>query len=644
MRLRRGVEPPPVQAPARAATSRCPSRPARRPATTRRTSTSSSRAASLRLVHELDHHAYPTIAAWVEKHNRYASGRPRCTSGSSASRSPRRSAPGKRFKRRLKKVYLRLPMRPARPVPLCVRLPARVPRRQARPGLLHAAGVLRLPGWANVYERRRDVDGRRPIGDGPARGRDASAWRPIAARSSAARAIGLAIDGGELAAPRRRGRSRGGPARGLGCRGPGRGRGRPGGRGSSAASAPSRRAGRAGRSRRASTSVRRPSMSEATDGTPSAIAVASGRPDGRDQRGLAEDVEHVPEPEADERAASANVTRSAIRSRSARRRRSTSSSPWPAITNSASTPGVEHPPRGVQERREPRGRHQRPGRADHRRPRPGRPRSGPVARAAATPAVHDRDESGRDAEARGSGRRPARGSVAISPRHHRRLSRSRPPGRRNSSTVWTYGTCQCSAIASPAGPSRAWRTWSRSGRRSRSPRRSRRTASGRRQRRRARGTRRPRRSQGRRLVRGRDAQSDLRRDDPEPRRAVGRGTRRIGQPSSWTVSASSASEQDRPQRRRPWVAPSSVRRSAAESGEVIRGGPVGRQPIAGPIRRQADRPARHGHRAAEDRIARPRRGPRPDIAGRGRSRALESVGRRWSILLSRRLAGNAGRA
>ena len=34
----------------------------------------------------------------------------------------------------------------------------------------------------------------------------------------------------------------------------------------------------------------------------------------------------------------ANVTRSAILRRSARRRRSTSSSPWPAITNSASTP------------------------------------------------------------------------------------------------------------------------------------------------------------------------------------------------------------------------------------------------------------------------------------------------------------------
>ena len=25
-----------------------------------------------RLTHELDHHAYPTISAWVEKHNRYA--------------------------------------------------------------------------------------------------------------------------------------------------------------------------------------------------------------------------------------------------------------------------------------------------------------------------------------------------------------------------------------------------------------------------------------------------------------------------------------------------------------------------------------------------------------------------------------------
>ena len=65
----------------------------------------------LRLDNELDHHAYPTIAAWVEKHNRYAV-------WEAAIRAvPQRADPevdrrGQRFKRRLKKIAWRLPMRP----------------------------------------------------------------------------------------------------------------------------------------------------------------------------------------------------------------------------------------------------------------------------------------------------------------------------------------------------------------------------------------------------------------------------------------------------------------------------------------------------------------------------------------------------
>ncbi len=65
-----------------------------------------------RLTHELDHHAYPTVSVWVEKHNRYA-----CWEAENTERFLREPTPpsigkGKRFKRRLKKLYLRLPCRP----------------------------------------------------------------------------------------------------------------------------------------------------------------------------------------------------------------------------------------------------------------------------------------------------------------------------------------------------------------------------------------------------------------------------------------------------------------------------------------------------------------------------------------------------
>jgi glycosyltransferase involved in cell wall biosynthesis len=67
----------------------------------------------LRLEHELDHHAYPTIAAWVEKHNRYAIWEAALYERFLAEPIPKSIGPGKRFRRRLKKIALRLPMRPA---------------------------------------------------------------------------------------------------------------------------------------------------------------------------------------------------------------------------------------------------------------------------------------------------------------------------------------------------------------------------------------------------------------------------------------------------------------------------------------------------------------------------------------------------
>src|SRR6478752_2243045 len=67
---------------------------------------------ALRLVHELDHHAYPTIWAWVEKHNRYARWEAAMYERFLREPIPRSLDAGKRFRRWLKKISLRLPMRP----------------------------------------------------------------------------------------------------------------------------------------------------------------------------------------------------------------------------------------------------------------------------------------------------------------------------------------------------------------------------------------------------------------------------------------------------------------------------------------------------------------------------------------------------
>ncbi len=66
----------------------------------------------LRLDHELEHHAYPTIAIWVEKHSRYA-----IWEAAHAERFLREPIPKtiggvQRFKRTLKKIAWRLPLRP----------------------------------------------------------------------------------------------------------------------------------------------------------------------------------------------------------------------------------------------------------------------------------------------------------------------------------------------------------------------------------------------------------------------------------------------------------------------------------------------------------------------------------------------------
>lgn len=114
---------------------------------------------ALRLRHELDHFAYPTIDVWVEKHNRYASWEAEQFERFLREPTPRSIGPGKRFKRFLKKIYLRLPARPV------VRfLYAYVVRRgflDGKPGLIFC-GLLAFYDFlcaAKVYEQALDRQG-----------------------------------------------------------------------------------------------------------------------------------------------------------------------------------------------------------------------------------------------------------------------------------------------------------------------------------------------------------------------------------------------------------------------------------------------------------------------------------------------------
>jgi glycosyltransferase involved in cell wall biosynthesis len=67
---------------------------------------------ALRLANELEHHAYPTIATWVEKHNRYAIWEASLSERFLNEPIPRTIGSVQRFRRRLKKIAWRLPLRP----------------------------------------------------------------------------------------------------------------------------------------------------------------------------------------------------------------------------------------------------------------------------------------------------------------------------------------------------------------------------------------------------------------------------------------------------------------------------------------------------------------------------------------------------
>ncbi len=107
-----------------------------------------------RLDHELDHHAYPTIAAWVEKHNRYAIWEAAMYERFLNEPVPASLDAGKRLKRRLKKVYLRLPLRPL--IRFVYAYIIRLGFLDGMPGLVFCTllSFYDFLCWANVYERR----------------------------------------------------------------------------------------------------------------------------------------------------------------------------------------------------------------------------------------------------------------------------------------------------------------------------------------------------------------------------------------------------------------------------------------------------------------------------------------------------------
>jgi hypothetical protein len=109
---------------------------------------------ALRLSHELEHHAYPTIATWVEKHNRYAVWEAAMYNRFLNEPIPRGIGRGKRLKRWFKKVYLRLPMRPL--VRFIYAYFLRLGFLDGKPGLVFCTllSFYDFLAWANVYERR----------------------------------------------------------------------------------------------------------------------------------------------------------------------------------------------------------------------------------------------------------------------------------------------------------------------------------------------------------------------------------------------------------------------------------------------------------------------------------------------------------
>jgi glycosyltransferase involved in cell wall biosynthesis len=108
----------------------------------------------MRLDNELEHHAYPTVAAWVEKHNRYAIWEAALRDRFLAEPVPKAIGRGKRFKRQLKKIALRLPLRPL--IRFVYAYILRLGFLDGKPGL-YFCGLLAfydLLAMANTYEQK----------------------------------------------------------------------------------------------------------------------------------------------------------------------------------------------------------------------------------------------------------------------------------------------------------------------------------------------------------------------------------------------------------------------------------------------------------------------------------------------------------
>lgn len=108
----------------------------------------------LRLKHELDHFAYPDIATWVAKHDRYAAWEAEQHEHFLRAPIPEGIGRGKRWKRLLKKVYLRLPGRPV--IRFFYSYILRGGFRDGRPGLVFC-GLLAFYDflcWAKLQEKR----------------------------------------------------------------------------------------------------------------------------------------------------------------------------------------------------------------------------------------------------------------------------------------------------------------------------------------------------------------------------------------------------------------------------------------------------------------------------------------------------------
>ena len=126
-----------------------------------------------RLKYELDHHAYPSIAVWVEKHNRYAVWEAAMYERFLREPIPRSIGRGKRFKRLLKKLYLRLPCRPA--VRFAYAYVGRLGFLDGRPGLVFCSllAIYDFLAWANVYEARVKAGANQAVGSSSTRDRAA---------------------------------------------------------------------------------------------------------------------------------------------------------------------------------------------------------------------------------------------------------------------------------------------------------------------------------------------------------------------------------------------------------------------------------------------------------------------------------------